>query len=379
MSRKVKVMFSIAGLHHGGAERVIASLCDHIDQDRFDISVCWWAGVGAIGEELKARGVELVGLREIDPDVSPYMRFRVLKQLCKERSVDVIHTHDTGTLADAAQARLFGSKAKIVHTFHFGNYPHLARKYLAMEIIFSRFAHRLVAVGHEQAKLVQKSLKIRPGKLITLYNGVEHVVPDPESDFALDSGAGAGAGDDGPVILGSISTLTRQKGLPILLDAASLLSQMQRNFLLLIVGGGPMQSELEQQAESLGIADRVRFLGWVPNAARQVLHLFDVFCQSSLWEANSIVLLEAMSAGVPIVTTNVGESLHVIGDGKDGRVVPPNDAVKLAEAMAGLIDDTVQRRAMGSSAKAKFERSYTVDKMVKNYESIYAELEKTGA
>ncbi len=375
MSRRVNVMFSIAGLHHGGAERVIASLCEHIDQDRFDISVCWWIGDGAIGEELKAKGVELVGLREIDPGVSPYMRFRVLKELCKERSIDVIHTHDTGTLADAAQARLFASKTKIVHTFHFGNYPHLARRYLAMEMIFSRFAHRLVAVGHEQAKLVQKSLKIRPGKLTTLYNGVEHVVPNSDTDFALD----CGTGDDGPVILGSISTLTRQKGLPILLEAASLLNQMQKDFLLLIVGGGPMQSELEQQAESLGIADRVRFLGWVPNAARQVLHFFDIFCQSSLWEANSIVLLEAMSAGVPIVTTNVGESRHVISDGEDGRVVPPNDAVKLAEAMADLIDDTIQRRAMGSSAKSKFERNYTVDKMVKNYESIYAELGKVGA
>ena len=370
MARRVNLMFSIAGLHHGGAERVVANLCDHIDQDRFAISVCWWLGVGAIGEELKAKGVKLIGLPEVAPDVSPYMRFRVLKDLCREQSVDVIHTHDTGTLADAVQARLLGSKTKIVHTFHFGNYPHLSKKYLVMEMLFSRLAHRLIAVGHEQAKLVQKALRLKPAKLTTLYNGVEHVVPEPTGDLALN----LPTGDDAPVVLGSISTLTRQKGLPILLEAASVLSRMQKNYVLLIVGDGPMRQELEQQAQVLGIADRVRFLGWVPNAARQVLHAFDIFCQSSLWEANSIVLLEAMSAGIPIVTTSVGESRHVIDDGTDGRVVPPNDANSLADAMASLIDNCAQRRAMGQSAALRFEENYTVDKMVQNYESIYSEL-----
>ena len=363
-------MFSIAGLHHGGAERVIASLCDHIDQSRFEISVCWWLAMGSIGEELKSKGVKLIGIPELAPDVSPYMRFRVLKNLCREQSVDVIHTHDTGTLADAAQAGLIGSKTKMVHTFHFGNYPHLPKKRLFMEMLFSRLAHRLVAVGHEQAKLIQKTLRLEPAKLTTLYNGVEHVVPEPTGDLALN----LPTGDDAPVVLGSISTLTRQKGLPVLLEAASMLSRMQKSFVLLIVGDGPMRKELEQQAQSLGIADRVHFLGWVPNAARQVLHLFDIFCQSSLWEANSIVLLEAMSAGVPIVTTNVGESRHVIDDGTDGRVVPPNDANSLADAMASLIDNSARRRAMGQSAASRFEENYTIDKMVQSYESIYSEL-----
>ena len=370
VKNRVNVMFSIAGLHHGGAERVIASLCDHIDQDRFAISVCWWLGVGVIGQELQSKGVELIGLPELKPDVSPYLRFRVLRDLCKERSIDVIHTHDTGTLADAAQARLIGSKAKIVHTFHFGNYPHLAKRYLLMEMLFARLAHRLVAVGHEQAILVQKSLRLTPARLTTLYNGVGNVIPIPGSQLDVNFRSGSEA----PVVLGSISTLTKQKGLPVLLDAASKLQQMQKDFVLLIVGDGPMRPELEQQAHSLGISDRVRFLGWIPNAASNVLHLFDVFCQSSLWEANSIVLLEAMSAGVPIVTTNVGESEHVIDDGVNGLVVPSNDSTQLAAAMANLIDDSSLRAAMGANAKSKFAKSYTVDRMVKSYESIYAEL-----
>ena len=375
VNKKINLMFSIAGLHHGGAERVIANLCDYIDREQFNISVCWWKGVGAIGEELREKGIDLVGLPEIGPGVSSYMRFRVLKKLCREREIDVIHTHDTGTLADAAQARLFGSKTKIVHTFHFGNYPHLARKYLLMEAVFSRFVHRLVAVGYEQAKLIQDALKLRPRKLTTLYNGVEDVVPDTGDDV----GPWASGGSGNPVVLGSISTLTRQKGLPVLLNAAALLSEMDRDYVLLIVGGGPMQEELEQQAKDLGIADRVRFLGWVPNAARKILHSIDVFCQSSLWEANSIVLLEAMSAGLPIVTTDVGESRHVIDNGVEGLVVPKDDPESLAKAMAEMIDDAERRKSMGTRARERFKESYTVEKMVRSYEQMYRDLLVPGA
>lgn len=140
-----------------------------------------------------------------------------------------------------------------------------------------------------------------------------------------------------------------------------------------------MQEELEQQAKDLGIADRVRFLGWVPNAARKILHSIDVFCQSSLWEANSIVLLEAMSAGLPIVTTDVGESRHVIDNGVEGLVVPKDDPESLAKAMAEMIDDAERRKSMGTRARERFKESYTVEKMVRSYEQMYRDLLVPGA
>ena len=369
-AKKINLMLSIAGMHHGGAERVIACLCRNLDPERYAITVCWRASRGDIGEELREQGFEVVGLPEVKPGVSPYTRFLVLRKLLKDLQIDVIHTHDTGALADAVQCRMLGSRAKIVHTFHFGNYPNLKTTYLNMERVFSRFAHRLIAVGYEQAKLIRRTLHLSGSRLSTIYNGVESAAAGSEP--AAVSSLADLPGD--AVVLGSISTLTEQKGLFILLDAAAILRDKGANWVLLIAGGGPLKDELEKKVRDLGLTDQVRFLGWVEKAAENILPSLDVFCQSSLWEANSIVLLEAMAAGIAIVTTDVGESRHVIDQGRGGLVVPSGDAVALAEALAGLVDDREKRRSMGKRAQEKFGSNYTVDNMVRNYAEVYEPL-----
>ena len=91
-------MFSIAGMHHGGAERVVANLCRNLDAQQFRTSVCWRVARGAIGQELLEEGFEVIGLPEVQPHLSPYLRFTVLKDLARKRGVDLIHTHDTGAM-----------------------------------------------------------------------------------------------------------------------------------------------------------------------------------------------------------------------------------------------------------------------------------------
>ena len=369
-NNKINLMLSIAGLHHGGAERVIASLCRHLNPDRYTITVCWRVARGRIGEELREQGFDIVGLPEIEPEVSPYRRFLVLKKLLRTLRVDVIHTHDTGALADAAQCRLLGAKAKIVHTFHFGNYPNLKRSHLLMELVFSRFAHRLIAVGYEQSKKIQHSLRLSESRITTLYNGVECIA----SSDCRKTVPGAQDIPHGKVVIGSISTLTKQKGLFVLLDAAEILRDNGVQCVILVAGGGPLQPDLERVVQERRLEDMVRFLGWVDKAAEQLLPSLDIFCQSSLWEANSIVLLEAMSAGLPIVTTDVGESRHVIEEGFSGLVVEPGNPAALADALADLVKNAELRMSMGGRAKQKFDDQYTVDRMIGNYESVYEAL-----
>ena len=369
-NKKINLMLSIAGLHHGGAERVIATLCNNLDADRFSITVCWRLARGAIGEELRAQGFELIGLPELDPTVTPRRRFLVLKKLLKERRIDVVHTHDTGALVDAAQCRLLGSKTRLVHTFHYGNYPNRKPSHLMLEILFSRMANKLIAVGYEQAKLITKTLYLSPSRVETIYNGVESPVIESQDDFA--AAYRNKKGD--PVIIGSISTLTEQKGITFLLDTAELLQKRNVNCIFLVAGDGPLRQGLEEKCKKLKLTNMVHFLGWVPNAVNSLLPALDIFYQPSLWEANSIVLLEAMATGLPIVTTDVGESRHVVDEGHCGRIVEAQDSIGMADALAELVSQPQLREKMGDYAQSKFLSDYTIDKMIEAYERVYESL-----
>ncbi|MDP1946744.1 MAG: glycosyltransferase family 4 protein [Nitrospirota bacterium] len=363
-------MLAIDGLGHGGAERVIASLCNHLDKSRFSITVCWRSARSAIGEELMAQGHEVIGLPELAPAVTPYRRFLVLKKLMQEKQIDILHTHDTGALADGAQCRMFGSKTRLVHTFHFGNYPILRKRYVLMEMVFSRMANHLVAVGIEQAKQIRKALRLSSSRLDTIYNGVGLPTFDSSADPIKPYRIRPGH----PVVIGSISTLTEQKGLTFLLEAADILRRRKTNCIFLIVGDGPLRRELESKCKRLSLTDTVHFLGWVPNAGSNLLPFLDIFCQSSLWEANSIVLLEAMAAGLPIVTTDVGESKHVIEEGRSGRIVRSRDPAGMADALAVLVDQQELRQQVGRSAKQDFVDNFIVDKMIARYQEVYNSL-----
>ncbi len=368
--KKINLLISIAGLHHGGAERVIATLCNNLNTDRYSVTVCWRNEPGAIGKALIAQGYDLIGLPELNPKITPYNRFIVLKKLLKDKDIDIVHSHDTGSLADAAQCRLLGSKIRLVHTFHYGNYPNRKMSNLILEIIFSRMVNHLVAVGYEQAKSISKKLHISPRKLDTIYNGVELPSLETKEDLA----AYYRNKPDAPIIIGSISTLTEQKGITYLLDTADLLKRKGVNCVFLIAGDGPMRKELEDKCLRLNLSSMVRFLGWVPDAANNLLPSLDIFCQPSLWEANSIVLLEAMAYGLPIVTTNVGESRHVIDEEKYGRVVKPRDTIEMADALTELVTQNQLRKEIGEYAHIKFTNNYTVNKMIEGYQRVYESL-----
>lgn len=366
-SRRINLMLYILGLHHGGAERVVASLCRNLDAERYSVTVCWAHANGRIGEELTEQGFNVVGLPESEPGCSPYRRFLVLRRLMQELQIDVIHTHDTGCLADAVQCRLLGSGVKIVHSFHFGNYPERQKSHLWMERIFSRLAHRLVAVGHEQARSIRKSLRLAHSGLLVLPNGVESI----DRDSGVERDSRKPEDTPGTILIGSLSTLTGQKGLFVLLDAISMLLQKGVDCQVAIAGDGPLKSELERRVQELQLDSVVSFLGWVDDAADSFLPSLDIFCQSSLWEANSIVLLEAMAAGLPIVTTDVGESRHVVEHETGGLVVEPGNASALADALARLACRPEERKEMGKRAREVYEQGYTVETMVGNYQRVY--------
>jgi len=117
----------------------------------------------------------------------------------------------------------------------------------------------------------------------------------------------------------------------------------------------------------------VRFLG-ASGDVPSLLRDFDVFALSSFSEGVPVALLEAMSMGLPAVATRVGGVPEVLAENTEGLVVPPGDAVALAEALARLLGDRALRERLGQAARARVERSFASEAICSRYQALYREL-----
>jgi glycosyltransferase involved in cell wall biosynthesis len=366
--QKVRLLTVMSALCIGGAERVAGCLTERIDKRSFVSAVCYLKGCGPVGDQLMQAGVDVIPVPGLSPWRTDYLTALKLRRLVKARRIQVIHTHEIHGLVDGTICRLTTPGLRHVHTFHYGNYPECNWKTRAFESQCWRVPDALVAVGHRQAAAIRDLYRMPENRLKVIWNGVDDAPPPTERLPLLADLA------PGVPVIASISTLIRQKGLEYLLEAAGLLRQSGDSFMLLVAGDGVLRSELVERAARLGLTDQVRFLGWVPEAARQVLPACDIFVQSSLWEAMSIVVLEAMAAGKPTVVTSVGENTHVVVPSETGLVVPPADPAALAEALRSLLRDPVRRAALGRDARRRYEQRFRVEHMVVEYERLYLEI-----
>jgi glycosyltransferase involved in cell wall biosynthesis len=143
-----------------------------------------------------------------------------------------------------------------------------------------------------------------------------------------------------------------------------------------LVGKGDEKGEeefkLSKQVENLGIADNVRFLGWRPDV-NEIMGCFDIFVLPSLNEGMGRVLVEAMSAGLPIVASRVGGIPDLVTHGENGLLVPPADAGALERAISDLLSDEARRKRMGETAK-RMCRPFSVEAMADKIDNLYSRL-----
>jgi glycosyltransferase involved in cell wall biosynthesis len=253
----------------------------------------------------------------------------------------------------------------VVHTFHFGNYPHLDKGNARLERMFGRFADARVAVGHAQAAAIRQTYGWSEACITTIWNGI------PRRPIRIDEARLGPIRARGRVVVGMVGTLTEQKGHRDLFEAIVRLRSRGVFAHYVIVGGGRLRGELERACDELGLRDDVTFLGWVHDAAETILPGLEVFVQPSRWEAMSMVLLEAASLRLPIVCTNVGEASRVLENGIEALIVEPKDVTAIADSLERLIRDGQLRRDLGAAAAAKVETTCTADFMVSRYEALY--------
>lgn len=174
-------------------------------------------------------------------------------------------------------------------------------------------------------------------------------------------------------IVGIIAHLAEHKGHSFFLEAAKEVSAAIPDVRFLVVGDGDKREELEGYAKSLGIAERVSFLGFQKDVPKLIFGCTITVLSSISGEGSPGVLKESMAAGVPVVTTDVGGSKEIVEDGVTGFVVPPKNSKALASAMIKLLTDDELRERMTLEGLRKV-KEFSVDTMVEKTESLYKSL-----
>jgi glycosyltransferase involved in cell wall biosynthesis len=315
---------------------------------------------GAMAAEFAAAGIA-VGRVEKRGGLDPTLVPRLVRALL-ERRAQVVHTHNPLPLIYGAPAARL-ARAVAIHTKH-GMNPG-GRGHRLLRRTAARFTHAFVAVSDTTAAQAVAQDDSAPDKLHTIPNGIrlDRYAPDPEARAATRVELGLGDA----WVVGTVGRLDAAKNQVMLVRAmAPMLSSRCR---LVIVGEGDTRPEIEAAIAQLPDPRWVVMTGRRMDVPK-LIHAFDVFALSSETEGLPLVVPEAMSAGLPIVTTGVGGLPSVVDDQITGLVVPVNETAMNA-ALAALEADRDRARTMGSAARTVALERFSYDRMVDAYLALY--------
>lgn len=299
-------------------------------------------------------------------DLACLMRIR--RYIREAGGFDVIHAHSSkaGVLARIAG---IGSGAARIYT------PHAMRTmdptinplfhlfYRITEVALARFcSDSVIAVSaHECSHIVSQG--IPAGKTCIVVNGVPRAQVRDRN--AIRSTLGLAEND---FCVGFIGRLVVQKAPERFVDAFAALARSVPNARGVIVGSGPLQEAVRTAAHNAGVFEKIV---WIKDqAGPAVLPAFDVLLLPSLYEGMPYVLLEALAAGVPIVSTDVGGAQEAIEDGLSGFIVPQNTAEGLEQRLVRLAKDDLLRQKMKAASLRK-SLDLSLEHMIVQTLSVY--------
>lgn len=209
-------------------------------------------------------------------------------------------------------------------------------------------------------------------RIVRISNGVDTRRFAPPPDNALQGQSV----EQAPRVV-FVGRLVKEKALPVLLQAWTIVRQRIPGVVLDIVGRGPLERELKTLTEYLGLTAAVRFQGYHEDVI-PFLQMANVFVLPSYVEGLSNTLLEAMASSLPVVATRISGSEDIVVDGETGLLVPPGDVASLAQALGELLEDPERARAMGQQARQCVMELCSLEQVTTTYMSLYGHLLKNG-
>jgi glycosyltransferase involved in cell wall biosynthesis len=366
---KTRVGFVVHVMQVAGAEVLVTQLIDRL-RDEIEPTIFCLDSLGLLGERMEKAGVPVVVLNR-SPGIDLSLPRRFAKELSR-RKVDVVHAHQYTPFFYSALAKLCGAwRAKIVFTEHGRHYPDIVswKRKFANRTLFSRLSYARTACCDFSGQAAERNDGFQPVE--TIRNGVDLAsfasrgTPTDREQLRRRLGL-----ESDRLYVGCVARFHPVKDHPMLLRAWK---SVQANFpqaRLLLIGDGPEKDRMIALAKSLGILESVSFWG-VRHDVAEILQAIDVFSLTSVSEASSLTLLEAMASECPVVITDVGGNGEHVTHGVEGWLVPRHDHEKLAAQLQQLLEQPELRKKMAFGARQRVEKEFSLEQTVERYRSLY--------
>ncbi len=357
----------------GGMENGLVNLINRMPADRYRHAIICLTEYTDFRERFRRADVECYALHKRGgKDLGLYPRlWRLLHRLRPA----IVHTRNLPTFDSQVTAALAGVRRRIhgEHGRDVTDQYGTSGKYNRLRRVLRRFPQRYIAVSRDLEVWLRECIGVPTDRIVQIYNGVDtqRFGPSPGGPKPLPV---AGFARPEHFIIGTIGRMETVKDqLNLALAFVCLLQQvpaLHKRARLVLVGDGPLRTQVERLLLEAG----VRELAWLPGTRAdvpQLLRTLDVFVLPSLAEGISNTILEAMASGLPVVATNVGGNPELVVEGETGMLVPPADPEALAQALRRYVDAPVLGRAHGLAGRARVERMFSLEAMVRGYMGVY--------
>ncbi|MDD5089455.1 MAG: glycosyltransferase family 4 protein [Candidatus Wallbacteria bacterium] len=344
----IKVLQALPSLDQGGVEHFVVSVVPRLKSYGVDSTVV--SAGGELIQEIERSGVRHVTMDIKSKSVRTLLRIRDLRILIKRERFDLVHAHSRvpGWLLYFASMGL----CPFVFSPH-GQY----RNHLGSSVV--RLAPHLIVGAHFVQRYFQ-GFGIPEERFLMAPYGIDTGLFEPAS-----------AGKTGFVpAIGAAGRLSSVKGFDVLIQALSALKAEGHDFKARIAGSGDDEEKLKRMSSDHGLDGILSFCGPVSNM-REFYRSIDLLVISSRREGLPLVLLEAMSCGLPAVGTTVGDIPLVIEEGRSGMLAAPDDAMALAGALRGMLARRNEWQAMGERGREFIRQQHDLSLTVKSLAEAY--------
>ncbi|MCD6217616.1 glycosyltransferase family 4 protein [bacterium] len=377
--KRIKVISVVTRVAMDSAGKQAILITDNLDKEIYEtilVTGSCEANEVDMSRWINGRDIRHVHIPEMKREIRPYLDFiafcKIFWLFIKEKP-DIVHTRTakSGTLGRVA-AKLSGVPI-LIHTFDghvFNGYfgKHKTFIILSIERILARFTNRIIAISNSQKKDLLGFLKIKnPDKIRVVHIGFDFDEFKPPANGALRKELHL---DDDDLLVGFVGRLAPIKRVDRLINAYEEVTRKVPQGKLVIVGDGELRGEMQEMVRMKKLEDKIFFLG-VRQDLETVYSGIDVIAMSSDNEGTPAVLIEALTYGKPVASTNVGGIPDVVTDGFSGLLAKANGHSDLANALIEMLNNRELREELGDNGRNDVHRKFSLQNLISKLDSLY--------